>query len=645
MHPDEAANVVALDLTDLFALRTQPALRIAGLDRYEQSPVAGVHCVLDVLPGASCAFVRTAERELSLTLPASYSMRRTTAGGWLLTSDGLPNYWIPNCTFGHRLDPDGHILVRREILPTLSHASSERIGIHFEAGCPQADGLIWRFDDPLLTEELENPIPPERHAWFLWGSHTVYTKPADLYRHLIHGWVYENRISWPKRWIICSENDAHALHATLAGLAMVSGKRIYKILQSQLAASVVARLGPDGALRHGEWSNHMEAHFRLHCSGMHLLMDHLMHGADPAVELALRRASDFLSPQHDTTELGPWFLHDELEKTAMGMDESPFNWVPSTALGKSPSNMLVLNTQIDCAIALERAAQSLGDAEQEDLAQRAFRAAAAMLELRPAEILYRLAFRILETTWIPEAEMTKLPFSKHLVRRFVAPWLQKRMHLIRTHYPRLFMPNGYVDRGVSIQGVALAYHSINLMDLLRLRRRSPNSVKNHCLRKALAFGQRCAQQDYWASHPAREYALGFWVEALWHACTMFDDLVYREWLAEGMIKLERSGMGLPPSLLGANGEALEFEAQHAPPVPADPRLRVANLARKDVLEWVVVNPAEESIALTWVTPPPLPPEWRSRTGARQHGPAALPPGEWLIFSAERADAIVRAEMT
>lgn len=635
--------MVETHVDDLFGLITQPALSIAGLDRYEQSPVTGVRCVLDVTPGASCVFVRTEARVLTLAFPSGYSVRLTNAGGWLLTSDGLPSYWIPNCIFSHRLDADGHILERKEISPTLSHASAESIGIRLEAGFPLADGLIWRLDDPLLTEELEHPIPPERHAWFLWGSHTLYTKPADVYRHLVHGWVYENRISWPKRWIICSENDAHALHATLAGLARASGKRFYKILQSQLAASVIARLGSDGALRHGEWSNHMEAHYRLHCSGMHLLMDQLMHGSDPAVELALRRACEFLSPKHDTTALGPWFLHDELEHTTTGMDESPFNWVPSTTLGKSPSNMLVLNTQIDCAIALGRAAQVLGNPVQASLAQRAFRAAGAMLDLRPAETLYRLAFWALETTWLPEGEARKLPLPKRLTRRFVAPWLQKRMHLIRTHYPRLFMPNGYVDRGVSIQGVALPYHSINLMDLLRLRRRSPESVNEHCLREALAFGHRCVEQDYWTCHPARQYALGFWVEALWHACTMFEDHAYREWLAEGMIKLERSSMGLPPSLLGVNGEALQGATHQPPPVPADPRLRVAQLARDDMLECVVANPTDESIALTWLTVPNAL-EWRSSAGDRQHAPAALPPGDWLILKYPNATGTARPEI-
>ena len=62
----------------------------------------------------------------------------------------------------------------------------------------------------------------------------------------------------------------------------------------------------------------------------------------------------FISDKHDATEAGAWFYHDELETSEAGMRRAPFKWWPGRALSKSPQNMLVLNTQLDTLVALER---------------------------------------------------------------------------------------------------------------------------------------------------------------------------------------------------------------------------------------------------------------------------------------------------
>src|SRR5690606_31868412 len=152
---------------------------------------------------------------------------------------------------------------------------------------------------------------------------------ADLYQHLIHGHIYENRTQWPFNWKICSENDAHSLYVTLSGLFRSTGKRIYDLLRKQIVLSVVDRLGEDGAFRHGEWSRNMECHDRLHASGIHLRLDYLAEHDDPVVADALQRAAHFLAARPDKTDLGQWFLHDELEQSEAGMRQSPFTWKAS----------------------------------------------------------------------------------------------------------------------------------------------------------------------------------------------------------------------------------------------------------------------------------------------------------------------------
>ena len=113
------------------------------------------------------------------------------------------------------------------------------------------DAVVWKLDDPALIDELMELAPVETQGYFLLGSHTRYGQPADLYRHLIHGWVYEDRYAWPHKRRICSENDAHALHLIFSGLQHATGKRIYGLLKSPAAA--VGAVSPGRGRRLPPW--------------------------------------------------------------------------------------------------------------------------------------------------------------------------------------------------------------------------------------------------------------------------------------------------------------------------------------------------------------------------------------------------------
>lgn len=116
------------------------------------------------------------------------------------------------------------------------------------------------------------------------------------------------------------------------------------------------------------------------------------------------------------------------------------------------------------------------------------------------------------------------------------------------------MPGGYIDRSLTIKGLSDAYHSINLMDILRFKRRFPGDIDDKIIEDALTFAQESGIRQYWAEQKNKKYALGFWAEALYHSCTLYPDAKYRDWLAEAIFDLEKLGQGIPPSLLGANAE-------------------------------------------------------------------------------------------
>lgn len=59
------------------------------------------------------------------------------------------------------------------------------------------------------------------------------------------------------------------------------------------------------------------------------------------------------------------------------------------------------------------------------------------------------------------------------------------------------------------------------------------------------------------------------------------------------------GIGLPPTLLGADPDVTPQAQQVGCPSPREARLRVANLGHGSRVELIVVDPARERVALSW----------------------------------------------
>lgn len=550
--------MTAFDIKAFFT-RDDPHLHAAhGQRGHAQS--GGMRWMRDAFEGADCVFLRAAA-PLRLRLDGNYALQRCAAGGWLLHSrDSVePGYWLPapQATL-RRISAQGHILEERGAEWSDFDLNSSGVEIAFDA-IPEdwtLDAVIWRLDDPCLVDELRTPLPVETQGYFLLGSHTRYGKPADLYRHLIHGWVYEDRYAWPHKRRICSENDAHALHLIFNGLQHATGKRLYGLLKTQLLLSVLSRQSEDGGFRHGEWTDSMESHYRLHCSAMHLMMDTLSEADDPVVRNALARGMRFISDKHDSTEAGAWFYHDELELTEAGMSSAPFKWLPGRALGKSSHNMLVLNTHLDILIALDRYRQLTGDAQYAPLVDSGVKSAHAVLALRSAEWLYRALFSAINLTLLSSAQAMRLPLWQRLWKRIGWQIFIPNLYHIKNRFPRLAMPGGYIDRHLGLGSWAFHYHTVNLMDLVRARRRFGGTGFDTAISAAAQFAQTSGVRGRWKELKYERYALGFWAEALWHLCGEFPNHAeYHNWYAEACADLEVMNMGLPPSSLGVNAEA------------------------------------------------------------------------------------------
>ena len=617
-------------------LSAQGAERQAGFNR------AGDRLILDSFPlsTAGCCFLRlpaTQDRRISLDLPGSYSLQSCPGGGWIIEPQDSTAcfYWVPQPVMIRKVSEAGHLADDRPC--RISNLSLSQTFSRLELWIPGdfcADIVTWRipFAEKELLHELKQLGALETQGIFLWGSHTTYWKPADLYSHLIFGGVYECRYAWPHQRRICSENDAHSLYVTFNGLRRATAKKIYSLFKQQLLLSVLARQSDDGGWRHGEWTDDMEAHLRLHGSAIHLLLDSLDECRDATVERALSRAVEFTCRHKDETSIGTWFLHDSLELSEEGMKKSPFRWLPTRALGKSPSNMLVLNTHLDSLVLLDRYQQMVGDARHTNLVQSARAAAKTIIDLRPLDEIYAAIFSLLRLTLLPTRVQASLSLPIRALKRLSWQWLGPNLYRLTARVPRLVMPGGYIERAAAIKGISDAYHSVNVMDVARYWRRFRADDMAAVIRGAVDFVEKNQLQEHWEERDEKRYALGFWAEALYHTYLLSGDWRMLSSLASTMLKLDRLRIGMPPSLLGGNGEAVAVNDQVACLQVADECLRVANLSHDSQAEFLILNPTEMARRLSWRggTDGPLILKTSAGQSLPQEAFAQIAPRDWLL---------------
>lgn len=633
---------VSIDLLPLFdpGAACDARTHVAGLSRIAFT-LAGGAGLLDVDEhfDARCLMLRMVGSGAAITLRLDdcVAIEAAAAGGWLLSRGprSARCWWLPRAPVLRWLDE--HSRVRREDTAPIAALGLDgragQITIDIPAGAV-LDCVLWELPEALAAE-LATLTPPEGQGLFLWGSHTVYRRPADLWRHLVHGHVYEDRYEWPLRRKTPSENDAHALGTGLGGLAQATAKCIYPLLARHVLLAVLDRQDADGGYRHGEWTDTNESHFRLHASAMHLMMDALSVAPDPAVQAALTRAMGYATRQRDRTALGDWFLHDELELSAAGMDAGPFQWIPSTACGKSPTNMLVLNTHLDTLVALLRYRELTGDRQYDALIDSACAVAEAVLALRPMEWLYALLFKAFALVFLPTRRAAALPLPqralKRIAWRYLLPWLPR----LKARWPRLVMPGGYVDRDLALRTWSHRYLTVNAMDLARIARRQADvPLYRTVLADTLRFTADSGIAEKWREKPADRYSLAFLVEALYQMCTLDGDAPWRVHLAQAALACCELELGLSPSILGQNRE---IDARpHDVPCPADPRLRVIAIHGRDFDEIMILNPGLEPVIPVWTRAPAGALAWRDADGRAIAADAPIAPRSWHLGTGRSA---------
>jgi hypothetical protein len=342
----------------------------------------------------------------------------------------------------------------------------------------------------------------------------------------------------------------------------------------------------------------MESHFRYHNGGLLLLEAAYEEWPDDVIRSALDRAASFIARKVDRTSIGVWYLHDSLEESPEMMNKAGARWVPSRLFGKAPATKLILNTHLDTIVGLDRYRTVTGDERYAADVASARGATRALLALRPAERLYRALYWAVGLTLLPAADARRLPLPLRVLKRLTKDQLLPRLHLVKRLYPRMVMPGGFIERHLSRLHFGVNYHTYNLMDLARLRRRFPEESFAEIIDAAARTASDAKLLQYWVE--AKQWqSLGFWVEAAYRLCTLDRNHLLRRYLADAMLVAETAGIGFSPSLLGGNPEAIDLRDQVGCPSPADVRLRIANLGRRGCPELLIVNTADEDLGVRW----------------------------------------------
>ena len=559
------------------------------------------------------------------------------SGGWLLkpATAGLPTYWLPQLPALRKHDVHGRI-VAEESAPLRAFDQSaleSAIEIEVDNGL-YLEVALWRLPSEAveIVDALEKPMVLERQPIFLLASHTSYRGPASVYLYLLDGRIYEDRFDLKAERKICCELEAYALYLALDGLATATRKRLYRLLMCQIAFSVISRQALDGGWVHGEWTDFMESHYRFHNAAILMLTAVFEERGDETTRAALGKAASARLRGSDRTDIGLWFLHDSLEQSVEMMNQGGSRWVPSRILGKSPSTKMILNTHLDAIVALDRYRQVTGDTRYSEQVASALSATRRLLSLRPAEWLYRPVFWAIRLTLLPVGRAERLPLPLRALKRITRTHVIPQLHRIKRRFPRMVMPGGIIERHLAPLHFGVNYHSVNVADLARVWRRFPGEDFGAILDNAVSAVTQTTLPTYWLEAGQRQ-ALGYWVEALYHLCTLRPTLAHRRYLAEAMLNALDAGLGLPPSLLGAHPEAVR-PAQRVPcPSPVDARLRVANLSCNGHTEIVVVNPATDPIELAWEANADRDLAWTTGSGqpiAVSASPIAVPPRGWIL---------------
>ena len=423
---------------------------------------------LDSKSVASCHISLDCAQDRSLDFVIHNAQHTSNSRGRLIThSPSSSLLWIPKDPVSRLYDNNGRIETATEApFEVNSDPGGVRLSVTPSPGRKvEFSVVIFTTGIEAFSKEILDCDPIElrkvvRQPWF------YYEGVKDTWDYFINGTFFNTRNKVYKRaW--SGQNIPFVLYHYLDFLRNRTKKRIYRLLCDLVAYSVMLSLPDNGRWRHGIWTDIIETHTVHQVAGIHLLLSHYQRTAAKIFLQKAALAADYLiSIADDFSESETWFLHDTLETNP---DDATlfYNLFASTAFGKSTSNTLCINSHIATLTALHRLNQLDPSDKYNTYFEKGLSALKKVLQANPCDWLYSCAYRPRDLL-MRLCTKTENKLVKKLNKVWTLTLTRQLLPFLKKRFPRLLMPNGFIERDLSYSTLSSVYHFLNIEDILIL---------------------------------------------------------------------------------------------------------------------------------------------------------------------------------
>jgi len=324
--------------------------------------------------------------------------------------------------------------------------------------------LRFETDREVFLNEINNTSQIEKlkvtkAGWFF------YEKINDVWDYFIDGYVYKARHKSISRAWRCQQ-QANTLYNYVNYLGEKTSKKIYSVLCDIIAYSIMISLPEDGRWRQGAATDIMETHTRHQIEGIHLLLSYYEKTHQQVFLEKAQRAMDYLISLSDKLAGGGiWFLHDSLESNSEDYALRYKDSFQTTAFGKSATNTLCLNTHLWTLIALHRMNELKPESRYRECYESGVKSLRTVLQSRRGQILYWLVYRLWDFL-VSCSLRTKRRFINKLRWKYDRILKKNILPRLKKKFPRLHMPNGFIERDLGCSVHSNGYHFVNVRDLM-----------------------------------------------------------------------------------------------------------------------------------------------------------------------------------
>lgn len=463
--------------------------------------------------------------------------------GFYIELENGDGFWIPRLPQKRAYDALGHV-VDEDIVQWELRRNNGQVELLIEGDSDdriEFSVLFFSKDSNITIHDILNPTDIERktvrsYHFYYTAGHTQFW---DCY---INGRIYEKRFTAYKKYRWFCEQCSFQFYNHLRYLYLQTGKCLYHCLCEIIAYSILVayRRQLPG---HGLWTDLNEIHFRFRLDGVELLLRFFQQNKRPVFwETAVTAVSSVLSFGDSLNNNGVWFLHDSLEaKEEYRKKHYREGFVNSRFLGKSKSNTLCLNTHIQTLNILHLFRRIDAKDEYANYLHRGTDSLLSALDTQNGELGYRLIYQtrdfLQQKLMRQKNRIIRKCYHRYmlLLRKYILP-------VIKKFFPRLYMPDGFIERDLCAGGVNEFYHFFTLRDLVILYSQSRDPKLYPLIEKSIRY--TCESQYLQFYFKEIDHRANIMIETLWLFFLVSQDKSILSYLKECLSLLTQEGINL-----------------------------------------------------------------------------------------------------